>query len=165
VTQDPVTWRNSRPAKRMGAAALIRDDHDRVLLVEPTYKPGWELPGGSVEADESPRTTCSREVYEELGLSRGVGRLLCIEWQGPEPDRTESLMVVYDGGRLTDPATVRLPPGELASFRFVEPAELDDLLVPRLARRVRAALSALAGGSVAELEWGVPATIDHPAHG
>ena len=155
MTVDAVTWRNSRPAKRMGAGALILDERGRVLLVEPTSQDAWEIPGGSVEADESPRAACTRELEEELGLRREVGRLLCLEWQGPEPDRTESLMLVYDGGLVADPSTIRLAADELASYRFVEVGELDALLVERLARRVHAALGALAGGGVAELEHGV----------
>jgi 8-oxo-dGTP pyrophosphatase MutT (NUDIX family) len=155
MTVDAVTWRNSRPAKRMGAGALIRDERGRVLLVEPTYQDSWEIPGGSVEADESPRAACARELEEELGIRSEVGRLLCLEWQGPEPDRTESMMLVYDGGILTDPSVIRLPPGELASYRFVELDELDGLLVERLSRRLRAAARALADGGVAELEHGV----------
>ena len=62
---------------------MIRDSRGRVLVVEPTYKTSWELPGGSVEADESPRDACAREVEEELGLVLHPGRLLCFEWQGP----------------------------------------------------------------------------------
>ena len=81
-----------------------------------------------------------------------------MEWQGPEPDRSESLMFVYDGGVLSDPSTIRLAPDELASFRFVEPDELDTLMVDRLVRRVRAALTAQAEGSVAELQNGVLVT-------
>ena len=43
------------PTKRMAAAVLFFDDTDRLLLVEPAYtKTHWELPGGCVEADESP---------------------------------------------------------------------------------------------------------------
>lgn len=152
---DPVTYVSSRPRKRMGAGVLVRDDAGRVLLVEPTYTTSWELPGGSVEADESPRAACAREVEEELGLRLAVGRLLCLEWQGPEPDRTESVMLVYDGGVLPDPSTVRLPPDELRSFRFVEPGDLDVLLSERLARRARAALRALADGVLVEMEHGV----------
>jgi 8-oxo-dGTP diphosphatase len=155
MTVDPESWRESRPKKRMGAGVLIRDRAGRVLLVEPTYKQSWEIPGGSVEADESPRTACAREVAEEVGLRLNVGRLLCLEWQGPEPDRSESLMFIYDGGVLADPSTIRLPVDELASYRFVEPAELRALLVQRLARRVEAALQALARDTVAELEHGV----------
>ncbi len=138
----------------MGAGALIRGEDGRVLVVEPTYKDTWELPGGSVEADESPRAACAREIEEELGLSVPVGRLLCIEWQGPEPDRSESMMLVYDGGMLRDTDAIRLPSDELASFRFVDHAELDVLMAPRLARRTLAALRALAEGNLAELENG-----------
>jgi 8-oxo-dGTP diphosphatase len=159
MTVDAVTWRNSRPKKRMGAGALFRDGQGRVLLVEPAYKESWEIPGGSVEADESPRAACAREVAEELGLGRGIGRLLCMEWQGPEPDRSESLMFVYDGGVLSDASGICLPSDELVSFRFVDPEELDALMVQRLARRVRAALSALADDTVAELEDGMPAGV------
>ena len=46
MTVDPVTWRNTRPKKRMGAGVLIRDEQGRVLLVEPTYKQSWEIPSG-----------------------------------------------------------------------------------------------------------------------
>ena len=45
-----IDHRNSRPGKRMGAGALVRDTHGRVLIVEPTYKDRWEVPGGAVEA-------------------------------------------------------------------------------------------------------------------
>lgn len=56
--------------KRMAAGALFRDVAGRVLLVEPTYKENWEVPGGAVEQDESPTAACRREVLEELGLDR-----------------------------------------------------------------------------------------------
>ena len=32
----------------MAAGALFRDEDGRVLLVDPTYKPTWDLPGGAV---------------------------------------------------------------------------------------------------------------------
>lgn len=77
------------------------------------------MPGGAVDADESPRAACARELQEELGLVVDVGRLLCVEWQGPESDRSESVMFVYDGGKVASGAEVRLPADELRSFRFV----------------------------------------------
>jgi 8-oxo-dGTP diphosphatase len=56
------------PTKRMAAAVLFFDDTDRLLLVDPAYtKTYWELPGGCVEADESPRAAAVREIQEELG--------------------------------------------------------------------------------------------------
>jgi len=64
----------------MAASALFRDEAGRVLLVEPTYKPVWDLPGGAVEAEESPHAACRREVHEELGLDRSPGRVLAVDW-------------------------------------------------------------------------------------
>lgn len=153
VPNDPVAWRNSRPGKRMAAGAVIRDGRGRVLLVKPAYKDGWELPGGSTEADESPRESCRRELLEELGIDLEPGRLLCLEWQPPEPDRTESLMFLYDGG-VTGQQEFTLPPDELEAVAFVAPGDLDDHLVPRLARRLRAALTALEDGRMAEMKRG-----------
>jgi 8-oxo-dGTP pyrophosphatase MutT (NUDIX family) len=148
-----VAYRNSRPAKRMGAGLLIRDRSGRVLLVEPAYKPTWEIPGGVVELDESPRMACQREAAEELGLELSIGRLLCLEWQGPEPERTESLMFIYDGG-VIDQNVIALAADELLSFAFVQPRDLEHHLVPRLARRMRAAVEAAEEGWVAEMEQG-----------
>ena len=36
------------PRKRVGAGALITDARGRVLIVEPTCKSAWEVPGGVV---------------------------------------------------------------------------------------------------------------------
>ncbi len=151
---DELTWQRSLPRKWMAAGVVIRDAEGRVLLVEPTYKDAWEIPGGVVEADESPRAACRRELREELGLPLEPGRLLCWEWQHAEDDRTESLMFVYDGGVLPPDARLHLPADELSAYRFVPVEELGEVTVERLARRIRAALRALEQGTVIELESG-----------
>jgi 8-oxo-dGTP pyrophosphatase MutT (NUDIX family) len=152
---DLAAWQATLPRKRMGAGVLVRDADDRVLLVEPTYKPDWEIPGGTVEVDESPRTGCAREVREELGLDLVVGRLLVFEWQPAAHDRTESLLFVYDGGVLLPEAGITLPADELVSYRLVALEDIDALVSPRLARRLRAAMTALMEGGMVELESGV----------
>jgi 8-oxo-dGTP diphosphatase len=60
---------NARQArKRVSADALIRDQAGRVLLVNPGYKPGWDLPGGMAEANDAPADAVRRQLLEELGL-------------------------------------------------------------------------------------------------
>ncbi|WP_306215156.1 NUDIX domain-containing protein [Actinoplanes sp. RD1] len=144
------------PRKRMAAGLLLTDVHDRVLLVEPTYKPSWEIPGGTVEADESPRAAVIRELAEELGLAVEPGRLLVTDWVPPRAGRTEGLMLVFDGGVLSAAraADIVLPADELRSWAWSGPAEAAARLTPLLARRVTAALAARAGGTSAYLEDG-----------
>jgi len=142
------------PRRRIGAAALIRDRSGRICLVEPTYKEFWNLPGGTVETDESPRTGCWREVEEELGIEREIGPMLCMDWVAPsEEDPHGALLFVYDGG-VVDQAiidTMVTPPDELHRFLFVTVDDLGDYLNDRNQRRVRQALAAI-GGPVVELE-------------
>ena len=75
------------PKKRVGAGVAIVHQNLRILLVEPTYKDTWEVPGGMVELDESPRQGARRECLEELGFDVEIGRLLVIDWvnQGRTP--------------------------------------------------------------------------------
>lgn len=142
----------------MAAGALFRDESGRVLLVNPTYKPTWDLPGGAVEAEESPNAACRREVAEELGLDRPVGRVLAVDWVPSRPERPEGLIVIYDGGVLSpaDAAGIVLPAAELAEYAFVDPADVPERVSPLLARRIAACLNAVAAGTVASLENGSP---------
>jgi len=145
--------------KRMAATAFFRDDQGRVLLVNPVYKATWDLPGGAVEAEESPHAACRREVAEELGLNRPPGPVLAVDWVPSRPERPEGLIVVYDGGVLsaTEIKEIVLADGELAGFAFVAGDEVAGLGTPLLARRVASCLDAVAAGTVAALENGSPA--------
>lgn len=146
------------PRKRMGAGVLFTDVSGRALLVEPTYKDYWEIPGGSVEANESPYQAAVREVQEELGLSVSPGRLLVVDWVPPQPGRADGIMFVYAGGVL-NPARadkIHLPDDELRSWAWCSETEADTRLSELLGRRVRAAAQALALGTTAYLENGKP---------
>lgn len=129
------------PGKRMGAGALFADERDRALLVEPTYKDYWELPGGVVERGESPYTAAVREVREELGLTVSPGRLLVVDWVPPGMYPSDGVMFVYDGGTLTAEQTsaICLQAEELRSWAWCDEAEAACRLPELLARRVMAA--------------------------
>lgn len=132
------------PAKRMGSAVLFVDEDGRVLLVRPTYKPSWEIPGGLVEEGESPHEAATREVAEEIGLDRPAGRFLCVDWVPPRDPKTDGLMFLFDGGVLdsNDVAAIVLPPEELSEYRFVDSTDLEDFFPERIARRLVAGLAA-----------------------
>ncbi len=144
------------PRKRMAAAGLILDQQRRVLLVEPTYRPDWLLPGGSIEEDETPLAACQRELAEELGLVLPIQQLLCVDYQSRRGVRTEILQLVFFGGVLDQQqqALIRLPVDELRSFRFVSLSAASTLVNELAYVRVQQALAALDHGGVAYLENG-----------
>ena len=140
---------------RVAAGALLFDENDNLLLVKPTYKPGWEIPGGYVEPSETPREACQREIKEELGLERQIERLLVVDW-APSDTEGDKVLFIFDGGALagSDRANVVLPPQELSASAFHSADVLDDLVPDVL---VRARLQALEPSpGLAELPIGVP---------
>ncbi|MGW5610973.1 NUDIX domain-containing protein [Streptomyces sp. NPDC003753] len=158
TTPDFAAYIASLPRVLSGAAALFRDAGGRVLLVEPNYREGWALPGGTIESDdgETPRQGARRETLEEIGLDRELGRLLAVDWVHGT-GRPPLVAYLYDGGVLgeDDLKAIRLQEEELLSWRLVPREELTDYLPGALGRRVLAALDVLADGAgTAELENG-----------
>lgn len=144
----------SLPVKRMAATVLFTDAVNRVLVVQPTYKPRWELPGGAVEPGESPWTAARREVAEELGLDCRPGQLLALDYVPAADQRTEGMITVFDGGVLGPQTVLRLPPDELRGYAFVESEQLTAYLPALLSRRAAAALTARSAGATVYLENG-----------
>jgi 8-oxo-dGTP pyrophosphatase MutT (NUDIX family)/predicted kinase len=146
-------------AETLAAGVLLFDEYDRVLLVDPTYKPGWEFPGGVVERGEAPARAGMREVAEETGIRLyDVPRLLVVDWEPPTPPRYGGLRFLYDGGRLGTHRDQRpvLPGPELRGWRFVTEEEAAELLPPARYQRLRWALRARERGAALYLEAGVP---------
>ncbi|MCA9918903.1 MAG: NUDIX hydrolase [Anaerolineales bacterium] len=129
------------PQKRMAAGCLFFNERQEVLLVKPTYKPSWEIPGGVTEDNESPKQGCQREVLEEIGLTREIGRLLVLDYNSESGPKTESLMFIFDGGVLDEAeiAAIHLPADELSEFAFFCRDNLPEAMTKPLKARVLAA--------------------------
>ncbi|HEX2177419.1 MAG TPA: NUDIX hydrolase [Nocardioidaceae bacterium] len=118
-------------------------------------KNGWDIPGGYVEPGETPREACEREVAEELGIQPGIGPLLVADW-APSQAEGDKILFIFDGGEMDSQLTdqVVLPAEELSEWRFHSEADLESALIPRLARRLIAALEAKRGTRTTYLEHG-----------
>ena len=130
---------------------MIFDRSGRLLILKPTYKSGWTIPGGVMEADgETPWQACRREVREECGLDVRTGRLACVDFRRPRPARPGrpgnpgGIRFLFDCGKLGDAslAAVVLQAEEIGDFRWADPDEAAHLLSGPVGRRVAQALGA-----------------------
>jgi len=125
---------------RVAAGALFLDSEGRVLLVHPTYKDTWDIPGGYVERGESPAAACRREISEELGLDRRPQRLISVDW-APHEREGDKMLFLFDCGDLgADEQRIRLD-DELDRWEWVNLDQIDGYVLPRIARRIRSAVS------------------------
>ena len=144
------------PAIPVSAGALIFDGKGRLLILKPTYKSGWTIPGGVMEADgESPWEACQREVREETGIEVSRGRLAAMDFRRPRPGRPGGIRFLFDCGRVSDAALagLKLQPEEISESRLVSLPDALALLRGPIRRRVQAATQ---GRRVVYLEDGHP---------
>ncbi len=103
---------------------MISDPAGRLLILKPTYKKGWTIPGGQIDAEgESPWDACRRETREECGLVVEQGRLACVDYLPPKPSRPGGVRFLFDCGTL--------PAGAFASIVLQE-VEIEDFRLARL---------------------------------
>lgn len=118
------------PKKRMGAGVIFFDEQNRILIVKPSYKNHWSMPGGVVEENESPRQACIREVKEEINLDVSKLNFLCVDHISSDEEKSESLQFIFFGGVLKrgDLDKLKVDGKEIVEFKFVSEQEAGEFL-------------------------------------
>jgi 8-oxo-dGTP diphosphatase len=156
------------PRLPVSAGALIFDRAGQLLILKPTYKSGWTIPGGIMESDgETPWEACQREVREECGLEVASGQLACMDFRRLREGNPGGIRFLFDCGPLADSALTRivLQPEEISEYRLVPVAEALSLLRAPIRRRVKAVRrrnGAVRKHAVAYLENGRPVRAVRP---
>lgn len=133
------------PTIPVSCGAILLDERGRLLIVKPTYKSGWSVPGGAMRASgETPWQACQREVREETCLTVDRGRLVVVDTRPHSDDRQLGMRFLFHCGTVPpeDEATIRVKRGELREYRFAPVAEALELLRPAISRRVAVGLVA-----------------------
>lgn len=140
------------PRKRIVAAVLTFFE-GQLLIVKPTYQSHWLIPGGVVEAHESPLSGARREFEEEIGFKIEIEKLLLVDHTLKfEPFHDEALHFLFKGRDLTrdDLARIKLPPNELSEFACLPLDQAFALFSPYLAARVKTACEGEPRGVLSE---------------
>lgn len=153
---DILAYYQSLPRKICTAAALFLDEQGHLLIVKPTYREGWLLPGGTVERDESPRQGCIREVEEEIGLLVPTLTLLCVDHVSAHQNKPENVVFIFKGKVLDthDINAIKLQASELSEYRFVNSEEAGRLLNASMVARLSYSLDAYQQDRITYLENG-----------
>lgn len=142
--------------KRMGAGAIIMNAKGETLFVKASYRDTWSLPGGVVEADESPKIGCLREVREEVGLKLNNLILLGVDYISNKEKTGESLQFIFFGGKLnaSEIKKIKVDGKEIIDYRFIKIAEALPMLSDKLKLRLLRCLAALKNKTAVYLEDG-----------
>ena len=106
------------------AGGIIHDQAGRILVVKPSYRPGWLLPGGLVEALETPAGALRREAMEEVGIAPVVLRLACIDMLPAADGFSESVHFLFECAPVeADDDCLPVDGEEILEARFLEPRQ------------------------------------------
>lgn len=104
------------------AAVCFQDDDGRVLTVRKRGTSKFMLPGGKLDAGETPLAAAIREVREEVGFTLGASDLRLLgEWLSPAANETNTQIrsTVY----VADlPDAAPLAQAEIAELVWLDPA-------------------------------------------
>ncbi len=115
-----IVWRVLRPAHR-GSLIGIHVGSE-LLLVRQSYRREYSLPGGGLEAGETPSLAACRELDEELGLHVAPGTLEPVHVETGLWDGRRDTVAFFALHLDTKPA-LRLDQREIVETRFVTPPE------------------------------------------
>jgi ADP-ribose pyrophosphatase YjhB (NUDIX family) len=131
-------YQKTIPKKRMSAGVLFFNKEGMILILKPSYKDNWTLPGGVCNKNESPRQTGEREVKEEINIEVKLKRLVAVNYNRAKGDVDENMLWWFYGGILDERQIkqVKVDGEEILEYRFVKPEEAKKLVRRNLIKYV-----------------------------
>ncbi|MGV9803166.1 NUDIX hydrolase [Mycobacterium sp. NPDC003449] len=133
----------NRPVIRI-VAAVVRDEHNRVLVVRKRGTSSFMQPGGKIEPGEEPLRALAREVREELGVD--------VDRSTVRPLGRHDAVAANEPGHLVDALLYLVdldgeprPAAEIAELAWIDPYAPGDVeLAPLTGQTVFALVRELA---------------------
>lgn len=142
-----IDWIRSLPKKVSSTAVIFFNQKNELLILKPTYREGWQVPGGVLEECESPLEGAQRETKEEIGIESENLSLVGVVHGRQLTETGEKYDVVYFtffGGILSEEKIkqIVLEEREISEYRFIMLDEALQLLHVGLRERVRLGMEA-----------------------
>jgi 8-oxo-dGTP pyrophosphatase MutT (NUDIX family) len=136
-----------RRGMTLGVRAAVLSEAGEVLLVRHTYTPGWHLPGGGVEPNETLVDAMAKELREEANIAlSGPAVLHGVFLNRHVSDRDHVAVFIV---RAFTQSTQKQPDHEIAEARFFPLSALPDKTTPGTRRR----LAEIIDGTALPAEW------------
>ena len=144
------------PAKLLAAGVIFYNENKEILLVKPNYREGWSIPGGTLNANETPVQAATREVQEEIFLAISKLTLICVDYMSADNYVPENLQFIFYGGILNQEQinTIKIQQEELDAYEFVSPENAAIMLRKNLAKRLPHCIEAIENNKIIYLENG-----------
>lgn len=141
-------WFLMRRPMTLGVRAVVHDEAaGTVFLIRHTYVPGWQLPGGGVEAGETALLALARELSEEGNIElSSPPALQSIHFNRRASRRDHVALYLATGFRQAAP---KQPDAEIAEAGFFPLDALPEGTTPATRRR----LAEIFGGEPPSAEW------------
>lgn len=118
----------------LGVRGACIDSDGRIFLVRHSYVPGWYMPGGGVEREESVVEALERELVEEGGIELASAATLFGVYWNQKRRRDHIVLFVCRGFSRSNPPTY--PNREIAEVGFFHPHALPEETTPATRRRL-----------------------------
>lgn len=136
-----------RRGMTLGVRAAVLNEANEVLLVRHTYTPGWHMPGGGVEPDETLADALAKELREEANITlTGPATLHGVFLNRHVSVRDHVAVFIV---RAFTQSAPKQPDIEIAEARFFPLSALPDKTTPGTRRR----LAEIIEGTVPPDEW------------
>ena len=136
-----------RRGMTLGVRAAVLSEAGEVLLVRHTYTPGWHMPGGGVEPDETLIDALAKELREEANIVlTGPAALHGVFLNRHVSDRDHVAVLVVRSFTQSAP---KQPDREIAEARFFPLSALPEKTTPGTRRR----LAEIIEGEALPEEW------------
>jgi len=137
------TWIQTLAKRHTASGAFIFNDQNQLLILKPSYKDGWNLPGGVTDEFESPYQTVIRECKEEVNLDVQIKDLVLIDYSLKTIDDFEhDYIEFYFTVSVKNLSDIQIDNQEIIDYKFIDIKEAKNYLTQNYHTRLQAFLNA-----------------------